>query len=122
MTVDHDRQECCSLEWSAHRFTLTNSTLGGYSGSDHLVCFFFASRRRHTRCSRDWSSDVCSSDLGSWPAGISLIGPQGPTGLQGPAGAAGPQGPTGATGPQGPAGSTGATGPQGPQGDRKSVV
>src|SRR6266436_5668458 len=24
---------------------------------------FFASRRRHTRCSRDWSSDVCSSDL-----------------------------------------------------------
>src|SRR6266436_1659263 len=27
-----------------------------------LVCFF-SSRRRHTRCSRDWSSDVCSSDL-----------------------------------------------------------
>src|SRR5690606_40312488 len=26
--------------------------------------FFFASRRRHTRFSRDWSSDVCSSDLG----------------------------------------------------------
>src|SRR5690606_40047909 len=25
--------------------------------------FFFTSRRRHTRCSRDWSSDVCSSDL-----------------------------------------------------------
>src|SRR2546429_1516239 len=31
-----------------------------------LACrffFFFSSRRRHTRCSRDWSSDVCSSDL-----------------------------------------------------------
>src|SRR5215813_5517689 len=28
------------------------------------VCFFFSSRRRHTRCGRDWSSDVCSSDLG----------------------------------------------------------
>src|SRR2546422_10321691 len=28
-----------------------------------LVFFFFSSRRRHTRCSRDWSSDVCSSDL-----------------------------------------------------------
>src|SRR5216684_4866096 len=28
-----------------------------------LMCFFFSSRRRHTRCSRDWSSDVCSSDL-----------------------------------------------------------
>src|SRR5690554_7587643 len=26
-------------------------------------CFFFSSRRRHTRCGRDWSSDVCSSDL-----------------------------------------------------------
>src|SRR5207302_2925724 len=30
----------------------------------HLVCgFFFSSRRRHTSFSRDWSSDVCSSDL-----------------------------------------------------------
>src|SRR3989442_8838102 len=28
-----------------------------------LRCFFFfSSRRRHTRCGRDWSSDVCSSD------------------------------------------------------------
>src|SRR2546422_7791005 len=32
--------------------------------ASHLcVFFFFSSRRRHTRCSRDWSSDVCSSDL-----------------------------------------------------------
>src|SRR2546422_7060156 len=30
-----------------------------------IVVFFFSSRRRHTRCSRDWSSDVCSSDLGA---------------------------------------------------------
>src|SRR5207249_9988493 len=28
-----------------------------------LVVFFFSSRRRHTRSKRDWSSDVCSSDL-----------------------------------------------------------
>src|SRR5690625_7054304 len=28
-----------------------------------LVCVFFSSRRRHTRWPRDWSSDVCSSDL-----------------------------------------------------------
>src|SRR5690606_40274362 len=28
-----------------------------------LFTFFFSSRRRHTRFSRDWSSDVCSSDL-----------------------------------------------------------
>src|SRR5437899_8038530 len=27
--------------------------------------FFFSSRRRHTRCLSDWSSDVCSSDLSS---------------------------------------------------------
>src|SRR5690606_40768401 len=27
------------------------------------MLFFFSSRRRHTRFSRDWSSDVCSSDL-----------------------------------------------------------
>src|SRR6266498_3655308 len=33
-------------------------------------CFFFSSRRRHTRCGRDWSSDVCSSDLAA--LGISL--------------------------------------------------
>src|SRR5258707_5982591 len=30
-----------------------------------LSCFFFSSRRRHTRYWRDWSSDVCSSDLKS---------------------------------------------------------
>src|SRR5699024_10195439 len=29
----------------------------------HYVSFFFSSRRRHTRSKRDWSSDVCSSDL-----------------------------------------------------------
>src|SRR5256884_2460766 len=29
----------------------------------YMFVFFFSSRRRHTRCSRDWSSDVCSSDL-----------------------------------------------------------
>src|SRR5690625_6360592 len=34
-----------------------------------LTCccmFFFSSRRRHTRWPRDWSSDVCSSDLIIW--------------------------------------------------------
>src|SRR6266536_5288451 len=28
-----------------------------------MFFFFFSSRRRHTRSTRDWSSDVCSSDL-----------------------------------------------------------
>src|SRR5262245_65122798 len=37
------------------------------SGVSYTFCllgfFFFSSRRRHTRCLSDWSSDVCSSDL-----------------------------------------------------------
>src|SRR5216683_6497604 len=31
------------------------------------ILFFFSSRRRHTRSDRDWSSDVCSSDLARGP-------------------------------------------------------
>src|SRR5207249_9553402 len=34
--------------------------------------FFFSSRRRHTRSKRDWSSDVCSSDLISNDSGLNL--------------------------------------------------
>src|SRR5204862_4358389 len=38
--------------------------------------FFFSSRRRHTRSLRDWSSDVCSSDLadGAMPADSAYLG------------------------------------------------
>src|SRR5689334_23792649 len=36
--------------------------------------FFFSSRRRHTRWNCDWSSDVCSSDLGSAPKCSSSVG------------------------------------------------
>src|SRR5207302_2720961 len=40
-----------------------------------FVFFFFSSRRRHTRFSRDWSSDVCSSDLPALPpTGPELVG------------------------------------------------
>src|SRR5436309_14848657 len=35
--------------------------------------FFFSSRRRHTRFSRDWSSDVCSSDL-CWAVALITVG------------------------------------------------
>src|SRR5205814_3221444 len=39
--------------------------------SDFVVCFFFfSSRRRHTRCLSDWSSDVCSSDLALRTVGL----------------------------------------------------
>src|SRR5690606_40941300 len=37
--------------------------------SAFVITFFFSSRRRHTSFSRDWSSDVCSSDLRAWTAG-----------------------------------------------------
>src|SRR5699024_82218 len=35
-----------------------------------IPSFFFSSRRRHTRSKRDWSSDVCSSDLTEAAAGL----------------------------------------------------
>src|SRR6201998_1392024 len=35
----------------------------GASGDGWAIYFFFSSRRRHTRWTVDWSSDVCSSDL-----------------------------------------------------------
>src|ERR1035438_10693983 len=41
----------------------TNECRGGRTAIATSVCFFFSSRRRHTRCLSDWSSDVCSSDL-----------------------------------------------------------
>src|SRR5690606_40464644 len=53
-------------------------------------CFFFSSRRRHTSFSRDWSSDVCSSDLvrarltGSSLQGFCpVLAPQRPFGVRG---------------------------------------
>src|SRR5699024_11475706 len=43
----------------------------------YIVLFFFSSRRRHTRSKRDWSSDVCSSDLElrMAPVGLRVIDP-----------------------------------------------
>src|SRR3712207_8700134 len=35
-----------------------------------MFFFFFSSRRRHTRYWRDWSSDVCSSDLSALPENL----------------------------------------------------
>src|SRR5207249_5890246 len=44
----------------------------GLEGEPIPMRFFFSSRRRHTRSKRDWSSDVCSSDLS--PPGEPLNG------------------------------------------------
>src|SRR4030043_92338 len=53
-----------------------------------VLSFFFSSRRRHTRCSRDWSSDVCSSDLMQADA-IDLLAFTGHKALYGPMGTGG---------------------------------
>src|SRR2546430_7038268 len=42
---------------------MTEPSVAGDRDSSVLLCFFFSSRRRHTRFDCDWSSDVCSSDL-----------------------------------------------------------
>src|SRR5690554_2051615 len=52
----------------SHVTITSKSKLDHVDQSGFLIClasffFFFSSRRRHTRCGRDWSSDVCSSDL-----------------------------------------------------------
>src|SRR3989337_1208855 len=49
-----------------------------------LLVFFFSSRRRHTRCYRDWSSDVCSSDLDGTVHGFSVQETGVPAGFQAP--------------------------------------
>src|SRR5256885_6909844 len=43
---------------------MRNRICDGVLGGERFHhCFFFSSRRRHTRLQGDWSSDVCSSDL-----------------------------------------------------------
>src|SRR5699024_11719296 len=42
---------------------VTITTVTGIRKYGIFYFFFFSSRRRHTRSKRDWSSDVCSSDL-----------------------------------------------------------
>src|SRR2546427_6951867 len=49
-------------------------------GSNRARCFFFSSRRRHTRFDCDWSSDVCSSDLFVASAGFARATPNGGVG------------------------------------------
>src|SRR5205814_4498154 len=46
--------------------------------------FFFSSRRRHTRCLSDWSSDVCSSDLESAAEAATSLVPNQPIQINAP--------------------------------------
>src|SRR3712207_7027073 len=64
-----ENEEIILQEALAYR--IDEGVVGGgvVSVSVYAVVFFFSSRRRHTRYWRDWSSDVCSSDLpGEGPA------------------------------------------------------
>src|SRR5690242_21146815 len=73
----------------------TQSRQQAYLGpSPHVFIrpFFFSSRRRHTRLTCDWSSDVCSSDLGKGvcfdSGGLSLKPGSGMMGMKGDMGGA----------------------------------
>src|SRR2546429_2702357 len=68
MRVRHvDDAACNSLLWFGMLVDCESGSLVAeclvWSSRCNMSFFFFSSRRRHTRCSRDWSSDVCSSDL-----------------------------------------------------------
>src|SRR3989449_328427 len=58
-----------SVQWTltGELFACRKCRMTGKLDCSFFLFFFFSSRRRHTRCSRDWSSDVCSSDL---PPGV----------------------------------------------------
>src|SRR3712207_6303768 len=60
------KSECSSRGTCTCRCWRTSSRACLASSASYTpsLCFFFSSRRRHTRYWRDWSSDVCSSDLG----------------------------------------------------------
>src|SRR5215208_1378968 len=57
--------------------TESSSSTSGNSGSS-ISIFCFSSRRRHTRWPRDWSSDVCSSDLSRRAPGCARSGRRAP--------------------------------------------
>src|SRR2546429_1408411 len=59
------RDEEAGREKDNNREDMSGAGMEKRVESDTSRWFFFSSRRRHTRCSRDWSSDVCSSDLGA---------------------------------------------------------
>src|SRR3989442_6999121 len=68
-TILHIARLVSSDRWIAEDGIIGDTVLG-------VDChfFFFSSRRRHTRCGRDWSSDVCSSDLHGDPVAGRLLG------------------------------------------------
>src|SRR3989440_540268 len=63
-----------NIEFHSIVIDLRVSRVGEGYGHQYSHFFFFSSRRRHTRSDRDWSSDVCSSDLKiAAPHGLGII-------------------------------------------------
>src|SRR5204863_1028075 len=56
-----------SRKWSKISYKRVSEEVIALMKVVNVCVFFFSSRRRHTRSLRDWSSDVCSSDL-AWVA------------------------------------------------------
>ncbi len=81
--------------------TLLNGTVAPTNGSGNDGDFYI-----NTTANMVYGPKVA----GSWPAGVSLVGPQGPVGATGPQGPAGVAGAAGVQGPQGPAGANGIDG------------
>src|SRR5256885_8124016 len=61
LAVNRLHTELCGENEGECRQRWFSSLTAGISFTS--LCFFFSSRRRHTRLQGDWSSDVCSSDL-----------------------------------------------------------
>src|SRR3712207_7665626 len=83
----HDVQDKKHSELYLGRMRLLRKSRGVLGSCVLVSFFFFSSRRRHTRYWRDWSSDVCSSDL--WPGAPA---PPSPPSRHGRGGAAPPSG------------------------------
>src|SRR5688572_32209890 len=63
-TLDHPVLQTLMRDGLVARMSRSDLEVDGYGPVLEAEKFFFSSRRRHTRFDCDWSSDVCSSDLG----------------------------------------------------------
>src|SRR5471030_184321 len=67
------KKDFCQFKQGGYRYSHNESVIivEAFRNIEKFLIFFFSSRRRHTICLSDWSSDVCSSDLSC----CSLTGP-----------------------------------------------
>src|SRR5207249_6839189 len=68
LRLDHSMVRSVVIHQASEEGTVMHFYVFFFNSISVFCFFFFSSRRRHTRSKRDWSSDVCSSDL-SWTLG-----------------------------------------------------